>query len=50
MSTIDQVGRNISQAFGVILATYKNLDLLFTEMDLEAKDMGYISLTPKFLR
>lgn len=50
MSIIDNVGGNIAAAFDVVARTYENLELLFSEMDAEAEEAGYISLTPRFLR
>lgn len=50
MSTTNDTGTNIAQAFKVLLKTYENLDLLFTEMDMEAEEAGLIPLTQRPLR
>ena len=43
-------GQNISTAVNVLKETYKNLNLLFTELDRIGEKEGFISLTPRFLR
>lgn len=50
MSSINDLGGNISLSVNVLLETYKNLNLLFNEMDLIGKEQGFIPLTSKFLR
>ncbi|MBP1154007.1 MULTISPECIES: hypothetical protein [unclassified Paenibacillus] len=50
MSIESNTGTNIAQAFKVLLKTYENLDLLFTEMDMEAEEAGLIPLTQRPLR
>ncbi|NGM85608.1 hypothetical protein G5B47_24730 [Paenibacillus sp. 7124] len=47
--TVDK-GQNITKAVEVLRETYKNLNLLFSEMDIVGKDQGFIPLTSKFLR
>ncbi|RHW37453.1 hypothetical protein D1B33_07880 [Lysinibacillus yapensis] len=44
------VGQNISNSIYVLKETYKNLNLLFSELDRIAEKEGFIPLTPKFLR
>lgn len=44
------VGQNISNSIYVLKETYKNLNLLFSELDRVAEKEGFIPLTPKFLR
>lgn len=50
MSLINDVGANISLSVKVLRDTYKNINLLFNEMDIIGKEQGFISLNPKFLR
>jgi hypothetical protein len=50
MSTIHDAGRNISLSVKVLRETYKNLSLLFNEMDAIGQEQGFIPLLPKFLR
>lgn len=50
MSSTNEHGENISLSIKVIRETYKNLSLLFGEMDLVGKEQGFLSLIPKFLR
>lgn len=50
MSSTNDFGENISLAVKVLRETYKNLNMLFNEMDIIGKEKGFISLHPKFLR
>ncbi|TMV47037.1 hypothetical protein FE783_24285 [Paenibacillus mesophilus] len=50
MSSTNDFGGNISLSVKVLRETYKNINLLFNEMDIIGKEHGFISLTPKFLR
>ncbi|MBY0054645.1 hypothetical protein [Brevibacillus agri] len=50
MSSTNDFGENISLAVKVLRETYKNLNMLFNEMDIIGKKKGFISLHPKFLR
>lgn len=50
MSLTTDKGQNISTAVDILLETYENLNLLFTEMDALSEKEGFIPLTPKFLR
>ncbi|RHW43464.1 hypothetical protein D1B31_02045 [Neobacillus notoginsengisoli] len=43
-------GQNISNAVNVLRETYKNLNLLFSELDRIGEKEGFISITPRFLR
>jgi hypothetical protein len=43
-------GENITSAVTVLKETYRSLNTLFQEMDRIAEDVGFTSLTPKFLR
>lgn len=43
-------GENIYTAFKVIENTYTNLAKFFSELDRVGADMGFISITPRFLR
>lgn len=43
-------GQNITTAVTVLRETYKNLDLLFGELDRIGEEEGFIPITPKFLR
>jgi hypothetical protein len=43
-------GQNISNAVAVLKETYKNLNLLFSELDRVGEKEGFVSLTPRFLR
>lgn len=47
---LTNVGQNISNSIFVLKETYKNLNLLFSELDRIAEKEGFIPLTPKFLR
>ncbi|MGE7673154.1 hypothetical protein ACQKMV_06150 [Lysinibacillus sp. NPDC094403] len=47
---LTNVGQNISNSIYVLKETYKNLNLLFSELDRIAEKEGFIPLTPKFLR
>ncbi|MED2970732.1 hypothetical protein P4361_00400 [Fictibacillus sp. B-59209] len=49
-STLKTKGENITNAVQVLQETYKNLDLLFAELDRVGKEEGFVSLTPRFLR
>ena len=44
------VGQNISNSIYVLKETYRNLNLLFTELDRTAEKEGFLPLSPKFLR
>lgn len=44
------MGQNISNAVYVLKETYKNLNLLFSELDRIGENEGFISITPRFLR
>ena len=44
------VGQNISNAVYVLKETYKNINLLFSELDRIGEKEGFIPITPKFLR
>lgn len=48
MSLSNDLGRNISRSVNVLRETYKNLNLLFNEMDMIGKELGFIPLTSKF--
>jgi len=48
--TLNKVGTNISNAVQVLKETYKNLNLLFSELDRIGEKEGYTSITQKFLR
>lgn len=50
MSTVNDPGTNISLAVTVLRETYRNLSLLFTEMDVIARERGFVPLTARFLR
>ncbi|WP_121612675.1 hypothetical protein [Mesobacillus foraminis] len=50
MSLKIEKGQNISTAVHVLVETYKNLNILFTELDALSKEEGFIPLTPRFLR
>jgi hypothetical protein len=51
MSTISvNLGQNISNAVTVLKETYKNLNLLFSELDRIGEKEGFVPLTPKYLR
>jgi hypothetical protein len=50
MSTTTNLGQNISTAVEVLRETYKNLNLLFAELDRIGENEGFIPITPKFLR
>ena len=52
MSTTTSIdtGGNISNAVFVLRETYKNLNLLFSELDRIGEKEGFVSITPKFLR
>ncbi|OMD93547.1 hypothetical protein [Paenibacillus odorifer] len=50
MSITNELGSNISLAVEVLRETYKNLNLLFSEMDMIGKDLGFVPLTARFLR
>lgn len=50
MSIISNRGENITQALNILLETYENLELLFTDMDKEAEQTGFVSHTERFLR
>ncbi|AIQ39908.1 hypothetical protein [Paenibacillus sp. FSL R5-0912] len=50
MSISNDLGGNISLAVKVLRETYKNLNLLFGEMDMIGKEVGFVPLTPRFLR
>jgi hypothetical protein len=50
MSSTDDKGNNITNAVKVLKETYKNLNLLFVELDRVGERSGYVSITPKFLR
>ncbi|TFD93645.1 hypothetical protein [Jeotgalibacillus sp. R-1-5s-1] len=45
-----EIGSNISNAVHVLQETYKNLNVLFSEMDRVGEEQGFISMTPRFLR
>jgi hypothetical protein len=49
-TTTINVGENISNAVSVLKETYKNLNLLFSDLDRIAEKEGFVPLTPKFLR
>ncbi|OIJ21705.1 hypothetical protein BKP45_03120 [Anaerobacillus alkalidiazotrophicus] len=49
-STNPNMGGNISIAVDVLRETYKNLHLLFSELDRIGEDEGFVPITPKFLR
>ncbi|OIJ14286.1 hypothetical protein BKP37_08915 [Anaerobacillus alkalilacustris] len=49
-STTPNMGKNISTAVDVLRETYKNLHLLFSELDRIGEDEGFVPITPKFLR
>jgi hypothetical protein len=48
--TSTDMGQNISNAVYVLKETYKNLNLLFSELDRIGEKEGFISITPRFLR
>ncbi|WP_123039207.1 hypothetical protein [Cohnella candidum] len=50
MSIISNKGENITKALNVLYKTYENLELLFSDMDKEAEQMGFVSHTDKFMR
>ncbi|WP_313638294.1 hypothetical protein [Paenibacillus sp.] len=50
MSISNDLGANISLAVKVLRETYKNLNLLFSEMDMIGEEMGFVPLTARFLR
>lgn len=50
MSISNDLGGNICIAVKVLRETYKNLNLLFGEMDMIGKEVGFVPLTPRFLR
>ncbi|AIQ56197.1 hypothetical protein [Paenibacillus borealis] len=50
MSMSNNLGVNISVAVNVLRQTYKNLNLLFSEMDMIAEEMGFVPLSTRFLR
>lgn len=50
MSSTNDKGNNITNAVKVLKETYKNLNLLFAELDRVGERSGYMSITPKFLR
>lgn len=49
-TTTTNMGQNISNAVYVLKETYKNLNLLFLELDRIGEKEGFIPITPKFLR
>lgn len=50
ISTTINMGQNISMAIDVLRETYKNLDLLFSELDRIGEQEGFVAVTPRFLR
>ncbi|GMB09551.1 hypothetical protein [Thermolongibacillus altinsuensis] len=48
--TTANMGQNISNAVYVLRETYKNLNLLFSELDRIGEKEGFIPITPRFLR
>ncbi|MGN7360426.1 hypothetical protein ACTHPF_21650 [Paenibacillus sp. SAF-054] len=50
MSTTNDLGGNISLSVTVLRETYKNLNLLMNEMDMIGEELGFMSLTSRFLR
>lgn len=51
MSTLtDSKGQNVTHAISVIKETYKNLNLLFSDLDSIGEEKGFLSLTPRFMR
>ena len=50
MPITNEYGENISLSVKVLRETYRNINLLFTEMDMIGKEHGFIPLIPRFLR
>ncbi len=50
MSTTIDKGENISNSVHVLTETYRNLELLFSELDRVGENEGFNSVTPRFLR
>jgi hypothetical protein len=49
MSSSDP-GENIKNAFDVVVRTYEALNKLFPALDSAAREEGFVSITPNFLR
>lgn len=43
-------GQNISNIVYVLRETFKNLNLLFSELDQIGEEEGFVSITPRFSR
>ncbi|AZB44651.1 hypothetical protein CEF21_21470 [Bacillus sp. FJAT-42376] len=48
--TLNEQGQNISAAVEVLLETYKNLEIFFSELDRVGEEEGFVTLTPRFMR
>lgn len=50
MSTIQSNGESVVQATNIIIETYENLSILFSELDRVGEQEGYVTITPRFMR
>lgn len=50
MSTIETKGESIVQATKILRETYKNLNILFQELDRIGEEEGYVTITPRYMR
>lgn len=50
MSIVQTKGENIVQATNLLKETYKNLNILFQELDRVGKEQGYVTINPRFMR
>lgn len=50
MSTIETKGESIIQATKLLRETYKNLNILFQELDRVGEEEGYATITPRYMR
>lgn len=50
MSTVQTKGESIVQATKILRETYKNLSVLFQELDRVGEEEGYVTINPRFMR
>lgn len=50
MSITQTKGESIIQATRLLRETYKNLNILFQELDRVGEEEGYVTITPRFMR
>jgi len=50
MSIKPSNGESVVQAKNIIIETYENLSILFSELDRVGEQEGYVTITPRFMR